>query len=54
MNASSDPVAFELFYQQAVDDLGNGRLQAGDQKNEIEQLKTQNKQRVGLGRGMRA
>ncbi|KAL5482085.1 hypothetical protein EMCRGX_G022368 [Ephydatia muelleri] len=45
VNASSDPVAFELFYQQAVDDLGNGRLQAGDQKNEIEQLKTQNKQR---------
>ena len=43
--ASSDPVAFNLFYHQAVDDIGKGKIPCGDNLTELRSLKTQGKKK---------
>lgn len=43
--ASSDPVAFNLFYHQAVDDIGKGKIPCGDNLTELRSLKAQGKKK---------
>ena len=45
MLASSDPVALNLFYQQAVDDIGKGKVPCGDKLPELKSFKAQGKKK---------
>lgn len=43
--ASNGPVAFNLFYHQAVDDIGKGKIPCGDKLTELRSLKAQGKKK---------
>ena len=43
--ASSDLVAFNLFYSQAMDDIGKGRIPCGDNLAELKSFKAKGKKK---------
>lgn len=52
MLANDDPVALNLLYHQAVEDVGKGRLQAGELMTQLRSLKSQQEQYLDVVRSL--